>query len=886
VAELPKTQTKSFGMVGVTWSPATTESDIKVEIRSLALGVWSQWQSVEQEDANPGVAGRPGTEPIWVGKAQGVSVRVLSKSGTKPADIKVVTIDPGNSGSSVTPAAYHSNATFDGTVRASSIATTTGDGTPAFTPRPAIISRSAWGASAGTTCSAPLTGNSTHGVVIHHTAGNNTYSKSDSAKIVRGIQAYHVKGHGWCDIGYNFLVDRFGQIFEGRKGGTDRPVRAAHSGNAEVNTYDMGVSMMGNYDKVVPSTALKDSMVKLVGWRMGTNYMHAKGTYYVGEKLTSKNDQIDSHHLNMISGHRNVISDVCPGRYGYIWLTQKGGLRDRVEAYMSKYASDIKTRAASLGVATTGPVFVGEAVTNGGRKTRFGKLDMYFKTGAGARTVTAAGGFRTAYKSLKSELSPLGFPKSDSPVVGTSGTFVQRFENGTIFAMRSGSTTTTHALWGPIAQTYKRLNEAAGKLGVPRSSVQAVSGGSRANFAKGYVIYTASTKKTVAYDSSGKTISSSPPPAATADTVTVPSSRVFALKGHGFGHGIGMSQYGAQGAASGGKTFAQILAFYYPGTALTTKSSNIRVLITRDTTVSVIVAGRSGLTFRKISDSKTTSLPTSVGAKTVKQWRIMPLSSDKRKSTLQFRTDNSWTTFANTVWTGDAQFAASRLKLFLPDGSGVTYRGALRSAVPKAGSTDRNTVNVLPLDSYVLGVVSAEMPSGWKPEALKAQAIAARTYASRSMSATRYYDLCDTSSCQVYRGVSGERTSTNAAVSATARKILIYAGKPAFTQFSASSGGWTAMGSQPYLTAKVDPYDAFNNPNHDWSTTVKASTLEKAYPAIGTLTSLKVTNREGGGDWGGRVTTVSLIGSKSTVAVSGPTMRGKLGLRSAWFRFN
>ncbi len=122
------------------------------------------------------------------------------------------------------------------------------------------------------------------------------------------------------------------------------------------------------------------------------------------------------------------------------------------------------------------------------------------------------------------------------------------------------------------------------------------------------------------------------------------------------------------------------------------------------------------------------------------------------------------------------------------------------------------------------------------PEALKAQAVAARTYGVRGIVPTRYYDMCDTTSCQVFRGVAGETANTDKAIYATSGKILTYGGTPAFTQFSSSSGGWTAVGGQPYLVAKADAYDNWSgNPNHSWTASVKASTLEKKYPAIGTL---------------------------------------------------
>ncbi|MDX6277440.1 MAG: hypothetical protein QOJ72_1568, partial [Nocardioidaceae bacterium] len=260
-------------------------------------------------------------------------------------------------------------------------------------------------------------------------------------------------------------------------------------------------------------------------------------------------------------------------------------------------------------------------------------------------------------------------------------------------------------------------------------------------------------------------------------------------------------------------------------------------------------------------------------------------SAEKTQSTLQYHSD-VWHSF-DKRWTADAQFdGLSTVTLVLPGGATAKYRGAIRSALPKSGATTRAAVNVLPIESYVRGVVAAEMPSSWKSEALKAQAVAARTYGVQGLSPSRYYDMCDTTSCQVYRGVAGETSATDKAISGTAGDILTYKGKPAFTQFSSSSGGYTVQGSQPYLTAHIDQYDNTpTNTHHVWTKTVTASAVEKAYPSIGTLKKIVLTKRDGHGVWGGRVTTLTLTGSKKSLSVDGSSFRFELGLQSTWIRF-
>jgi SpoIID/LytB domain protein len=200
---------------------------------------------------------------------------------------------------------------------------------------------------------------------------------------------------------------------------------------------------------------------------------------------------------------------------------------------------------------------------------------------------------------------------------------------------------------------------------------------------------------------------------------------------------------------------------------------------------------------------------------------------------------------------------------------------------------ERHTVNVLSLDRYVRGVVPREVPPEWPADAVRAQAVAARSYAAYERAhATSYYDICDTTSCQVYGGYDAEHPAVNAAVQRTSGRVVTYAGEPAFTQFSSSNGGWSSAGSQPYLVAQEDPYDAASgNPYATWSATLSSQRLQKQWPQIGTLTSISLT-RDGHGDFGGRVTTATLTGSGGSVKVSGDDLRYVMGDagRSTWFR--
>ncbi len=1002
VGDLVQTDLRPFSMFGVTWKGGLPNEDTVVEARWRSKGKWSAWTELHVDPA-PGEGGRPGTEPQWVDSADAAAVRVLSTSNASPRDLSLTLVDASTS----TASASNSSSTPSGSI----------DVTPAATvDKPAIILRSAWGAAASDSCDSPRYGSTTRGAVIHHTAGSNSYSKSESAGIVKATQAYHMQGRDWCDIGYNFLVDKYGQIFEGRAGGIDKPVRAAHSGNDAVNQETMGVSMMGTFSSTEPSAAMKTAVVDLVSWRFAQYNLPAKGTYSLGGKT-----------LNRIAGHRNVVSTECPGAKAYAWLSASGGLRDRVAGVLADGGTPPVTTVPS-GLASTGstptsltfswnavpdaPMYRIQLSTSSSMSNatyhRFTDttgtitgLKANTKYYAKVRTIKTDGTNISNYSSAVSVTTPAAagtaVPKnltstaktptsltfSWSPVTGApmyriqlstsssmSNATYYRFTDptGTITGLKANtkyyakvrtietdgtnlsayspavSVTTSAAAtttgkktdvpkglaaiaktssslsfsWNPVTNapmyriqlstsssmsnaTYHRFTNPTGtisglkantkyyakvrtietdgtNLSLYSSAINATTSSSSSVTAAGY-----STSPSSSTSTSTSTASTTP---ANSAAKNVPASKEYTFKGHGYGHGIGMGQYGAEGGARAGASYSKILSTYYPGTALGSKGGSIRVLITGDSTNSVMVESRSGLTLRYISSNKTLALPTTVSGNKVVRWSIEPLSSDAKKSVLRYRTTGAWTTYKNTTWTGAAQFEASTLSLVMPTGANRTYRTALRSVQPSSGSSSRDTVNVLSLENYTRGVVAREMPASWHAEALKAQSVAARTYGVRSISSTRYYDICDTTSCQVYGGVSAETSATDSAIAATAGKILTYDGKPALTQFSSSTGGYSSAGSATYLKAVKDPWDGWSgNANHAWTKTVKASTIQAKYPKIGTLKSLQVTKRNGYGDLGGRVTSLKIVGTKGTTTISGDTARFAFGLRSNWFAF-
>jgi hypothetical protein len=183
---------------------------------------------------------------------------------------------------------------------------------------PPLLSRESWGANEAIRRAAPQYAQSVQFAVVHHTAGTNSYTSSQSAAIVRGIEIYHVKGNGWNDIGYNFLVDKYGQVFEGRYGGVDQPVIGAH--DEGFNTGSVGVAVLGSYQSVAPPNAARAALAKLLAWRLDVAHVDptSKLTWISGgnPKFAAGTPVA----LRAVSGHRDSGQTTCPGAAFYVQL--------------------------------------------------------------------------------------------------------------------------------------------------------------------------------------------------------------------------------------------------------------------------------------------------------------------------------------------------------------------------------------------------------------------------------------------------------------------------------------------------------------------------------------------------------------------------------------
>jgi stage II sporulation protein D len=339
------------------------------------------------------------------------------------------------------------------------------------------------------------------------------------------------------------------------------------------------------------------------------------------------------------------------------------------------------------------------------------------------------------------------------------------------------------------------------------------------------------------------------------------------IRGAGFGHGIGMSQYGAYGFALEGSSYADILAHYYKGTQLTSApGAPVRVLL-QPVDPYIRVQGVTRANGRVLSSGKTYIARPSGS-------RILVTASGGRRV---------------------ARFAAP-LRFKGPDavrllgpalngvGSGL-YRGVIEVVHEGGGLT---AINELDLDTYVRGVVAGEMPSSWPLEALKAQAVTARTYALSTRKTTGLFDQYPDTRSQVYRGVAGESVRSDAAVAETAGRILTYGGEPAVTYYFSTSGGHTEnvefsfVGSlaKPWLVGVPDPYD-MQSPYHRWKVPTTAARLDSALGAPGRFKQVKVLDR----GVSPRVVRARVIGTAGSTVLTGPQIRARLGLRDTWFTF-
>lgn len=280
-------------VVGATWAAGSAGDT--AQARVLTQGRWSSWQDLEVEDDHAPDPDRPeargarhGTAPLVVTNAERVEVRVLSSDSSLPKDARVEVVDPGTSAADApAPAGPAASAS-------------------AAAAKPTIYTRAQWGADESKRTASPAYGQVQLGFV-HHTVDTNNYTADQVPGIIRGIYAYHVDGQGWSDIGYNFLVDRFGRTWEGRYGGMDRAVIGAQTAN--YNSWSTGVSVIGDYRVAAVPSAVTSAVSRVLAWKFSLAGIPATGKVYARDK-----------YFERISGHRDGYATSCPGDQLYAKL--------------------------------------------------------------------------------------------------------------------------------------------------------------------------------------------------------------------------------------------------------------------------------------------------------------------------------------------------------------------------------------------------------------------------------------------------------------------------------------------------------------------------------------------------------------------------------------
>jgi stage II sporulation protein D len=346
-----------------------------------------------------------------------------------------------------------------------------------------------------------------------------------------------------------------------------------------------------------------------------------------------------------------------------------------------------------------------------------------------------------------------------------------------------------------------------------------------------------------------------------------PSARAsvdWEVTGHGFGHGVGMSQYGAYGYAQHGKGYRFILGHYYQGTTIGTLAGPriVRVLIAID-------AGDVG--FSGATSACGQSLDASRSYAAHRVGRSVQLRSSGGKA------------LANC---GGKLRAAGAGGVTI---DGTPYRGALEVVPTDSDAGSLNAVDALPVDQYVKGVIPNESPASWPQAALRAQAVAARSFALTGGVSGNGFDLYDDTRSQVYKGLSSETAATNEAAEATRGQVVMYGGQIAETFFSACSGGHTESVQNaffgppiPYLVGVPDPYDGAC-PLHNWQLKLSESEISSKLSSYlnGALKRVVVTQR----GVSPRIVWAKLYGTGGVTKIRGDQLESALGAYSTWMTF-
>lgn len=518
---------KEFSMFALTWKG---DANFGVFFRAKrADGSWSEWYDADPLDVP--TQGTNGTEPIYVEPTHDIQVSMNNVDFNNPDTMNTMEVHFIDGGEGLTG----DQSTIDLAAAQTGI--------------PKVISRSGWGAG-DKGCNVTYD-DKVSAITIHHTAGSNNYTPGQAAGIVRGIWNYHANTLGWCDIGYNALVDKYGNIYEGRKGGFTKAVQGAHAGGFNQNTW--GISMMGNYTTVNPTQDTIDAVGQLAGWRAavagfdptGYSTHTSEGTSY------TKYPMGQSVRLPNIFAHRDVGNTTCPGDAGYARMDEIRRIAKRNYDYLggSSNFSPLPAEPGGTGTGATGSGGqLGEAIDavkalsnlSSGNNATTDTSKAIIAIGAVGTILALVITFLAKNDMLPQELKNLsskqllpGLTLKDIPALGekvanlSSGsnperanairnlssvmgkvlgaatgvvayaagtdTAFQTFQNGIIL---DNPRTGTQALWGKIGDAWAAQGFDAGALGLPVNQEHPDGNLIRVDFEHGSITYDPATDQT------------------------------------------------------------------------------------------------------------------------------------------------------------------------------------------------------------------------------------------------------------------------------------------------------------------------------------------------------------------------------------------------------
>ncbi|MDQ4007333.1 MAG: N-acetylmuramoyl-L-alanine amidase [Actinomycetota bacterium] len=312
-AQSRRLDTAPYTMVALTWRGAATPD---VDVRTRSGRSWSRWHDLallteHGRDAGTGEAPTPSalssTELLWAGRSDGVQVRVHGDAGRRTR-VRLVDSRTLPTDGQTAPAPSPRDRVPDDAPD------------PTDAPQPDIRSRGEWGADESWRNGGPTYNGTIKQAHIHHTAGTNVYRRVDVPAIIRGDYWYHTQVLGWSDLGYNFVVDRFGRLWEGRAGGVDRPVRGAHT--LGFNHASFGVAAIGDFEVAEPRPELVRALARLSAWKLDGYDREPAGRAWVTSQGSDRYPEGTRVRLPVIDGHRDTNETACPGENLYAELPE------------------------------------------------------------------------------------------------------------------------------------------------------------------------------------------------------------------------------------------------------------------------------------------------------------------------------------------------------------------------------------------------------------------------------------------------------------------------------------------------------------------------------------------------------------------------------------